>query len=99
MDLEYLRFGCRGLRISCWIVGIPDYPRSVVHHAGAFGPRGFNSANLTFDKAKAPQRSRTEENACGEATEDRVSIRPDLDHSSYDFDWQGINPATEIAGV
>ncbi|MFC6588400.1 hypothetical protein ACFQDZ_15320 [Sulfitobacter pacificus] len=62
MDLEVLRFGWRGLRISCWIVGIPVYPRTVFV-SGAMGEAqsGFKFCTLPCDKAKTPQRIRTEE--------------------------------------
>jgi hypothetical protein len=51
---------------------------------GAVLPQRRTSCN-----AKSPQRFRTGENEAVEATEDQVSIRPDLDHIGYDVGLAG----------
>ena len=84
MDLDRLIFGWRGLRISCWIVGIPDLSPSCLTFDAQGPPRTLANLLQCNKQSKFTATSPYRGKRGGGATEDRVNIRPDLDHLSYD---------------
>ena len=101
MDLERLTFGCRGLRISCWIVGIPVFPRFATHVFARICVRLRFSA-LRVRKRKNRKRSHSEVNVAVGIQRIGAANSPDLDHYSTEFDVRegpGAEIARRIGGV
>ncbi len=90
MDLERLILGCRGLRISCWIVGIPVL--SPFRNTCVDARLDVRLILTLYASAKRNNRIRPQlRERRGLYPEDRDHEGPDLDHFSTEFDG-GANP-------